>query len=162
MGNNPKQVGKFSLSDWANVAEIGAATGVIVSLIFVGLQLQSNTEATEAATREAINAKDIQFLSLRLDSSILARAHAKLIAGEELDFLEETQLIQEDYINFVSFEHTFRQYQDGVIAQDEWARHENIVRMQIQGYPYSQKLWQTHFKTFTPEFQDLVNSFLSD
>ena len=28
---------RFSLSDWANVAEIGAATGVIVSLIFVGL-----------------------------------------------------------------------------------------------------------------------------
>ena len=162
MGNNPKQEGKFSLSDWANVAEIGAATGVIVSLIFVGLQLQSNTEATEAATREAINAKDIQFLSLRLDSSILARAHAKRIKGEKLDFLEETQLIQEDYINFVVFEHTFRQYQDGVIAQDEWARHENIVRMQIQGYPYSQKMWRKHFKTFTPGFQDLVNSFLSD
>ena len=44
---------KFGLSDWANVAEIGAAIGVIVSLLFVGLQLQSNTEATEAATREA-------------------------------------------------------------------------------------------------------------
>jgi hypothetical protein len=153
---------KNSLSDWANMAEIAAATGVVISLIYVGLELQSNTEATQAATREAINQKDMQFLSLRLDSSLLARAHAKRLKGEELSFLEESQLIQEDYVNFVSFEHTFRQYQKGVITQDEWLRHENIVRMQIQGYEYSKLMWQNHHKTFTPEFQELVNSILSD
>jgi hypothetical protein len=152
---------KNSLSDWANVAEIAAATGVVISLIYVGLELQGNTEATQAGTREAINQKDMQFLSLRLDSSVLARAHAKHLQGEELSFLEESQLIQEDYVNFVSFEHTFRQYQKGVITQDEWLRHENIVRIQIQGYEYSKLMWQHHQKTFTPEFQELVNSFLS-
>ena len=153
---------KNSLSDWANMAEIAAATGVVISLIYVGLELQSNTEATQAATREAINQKDMQFLSLRLDSSLLARAHAKRLKGEELSFLEESQLIQEDYVNFVSFEHTFRQYQKGVITQDDWLRHENIVRMQIQGYEYSKLMWQNHHKTFTPEFQEHVNSILSD
>ena len=153
---------KYGLSDWANVAEIAAATGVVISLIYVGLELRSNTEATQAATREAINQKDMQFLSLRLDSSLLARAHAKRLKGEELSFLEESQLIQEDYVNFVSFEHTFRQYQNGVITQDEWLRHENIVRIQIQRYEYSKLMWQNHHDTFTPEFQELVKSFLSD
>jgi hypothetical protein len=153
---------KYGLSDWANVAEIAAATGVVISLIYVGLELRSNTEATQAATREAINQKDMQFLSLRLDSSLLARAHAKRYKGEELTFLEESQLIQEDYVNFVSFEHTFRQYQKGVITQDEWLRHENIVRRQIQGYEYSKLMWQYHHETFTPKFQEIVNSFLSD
>ena len=153
---------KYGLSDWANVAEIAAATGVVISLIYVGLELQSNTEATQAATREAINQKDMQFLSLRLDSSVLARAHDKRINGEELSSLEETQLIQEDYVNFVSFEHTFRQYQKGVITQDEWLRHENIVRIQIQGYEYSKLMWEYHHETFTPEFQELVNGFLTD
>ena len=86
---------KYGLSDWAHVAEIAAATGVVISLIYVGLELRSNTEATQAATREAINQKDMQFLSLRLDSSLLARAHAKRLKGEELSFLEESQLIQE-------------------------------------------------------------------
>ena len=153
---------KFGLSDWANMAEIAAATGVVISLVFVGLELRSNTEATQAATREAINQKDTQFLSLRLDSSVLARAHAKRLKGEELSFLEETQLIQEDYVNFISFEHSFRQYKKGVILRDEWLRHENIVRSQIQKYPYSKLMWQNHHSTFTPEFQNLVNSFLSD
>ena len=153
---------KFGLSDWANVAEIAAATGVVISLIFVGMELRNNTEATQAATREAINQKDMQFLSLSLDSSVLARARAKLHGDEELSSLEIDQLIREDYVNFVSFEHTFRQYKSGVIDKDEWLRHENIVRRQIQGYEYSKLMWQYHHNTFTPDFQKLVNSFLTE
>ena len=150
---------KFSLSDWANVAEIGAATGVIVSLIFVGLQLRSNTEATEAATREAINQKDMEYLSLRLDSSVLARAHAKRENGEALSPLEESQRVHEEYVNFVAFEHSFYQYEKGGLEPEEWLRHENIVRHQIQGSRYAQIMWARYHHHFTPEFQRLVDSF---
>ena len=155
-------VSKFSLSDWANVAEIGAATGVIISLIFVGLQLQSNTEATEAATREAINQKDMAYLSLRLDSSVLARANAKLDNGEALSPLEESQLVHQEYVNFVSFEHSFYQYRKGVLEPIEWSRHRNIVRLQIENSPHAQNMWARKKHTFTPEFQELVDSFELD
>ena len=153
---------KFSLSDWANVAEIGAATGVIISLIFVGLQLQSNTDATEAATREAINQKDLEYLSLRLDSSVLARAHAKWENGEELSSLEESQLVHQEYANFVAFEHSFYQYRKGALELREWSRHRNIVQLQIEGSQYSQIMWERKRNTFGPEFQVLVDNFISD
>ena len=153
---------KLSLSDWANVAEIGAAVGVIVSLIFVGLELQNNTAATAAATREAINQKDMEFLSLRLDSSVLAMAHAKLENGEELSPVETSQLVHQENVNFISFEHSFYQFQKGILEPDEWSRHENIVRIQIQGFRYSQIMWESHRHTFTPAFQELVDSFVSD
>ncbi len=153
---------KFSLSDWANVAEIGAATGVIISLIFVGLQLQSNTDATEAATREAINQKDLEYLSLRLDSSVLARAHAKQENGEEMSSLEESQLVHQEYVNFVAFEHSFYQYRKGALELHEWLRHRSIVQLQIEGSQYSQIMWERKRNTFGPEFQLLVDSFISD
>jgi hypothetical protein len=41
---------KLRLSEWANVAEISGAAGVVISLVFVGFELRSNTEATQAAT----------------------------------------------------------------------------------------------------------------
>jgi kynurenine formamidase len=155
-------VSRFGLSDWANVAEIGAAAGVIVSLIFVGLQLQSNTEATEAATREAVSQKDLEFLSLRMDSSVLARAHAKLENGEAISPLEISQLVHQEYVNFVSFEHSFYQYQKGVLEPEEWLRHRNIVRGQIQHYRYSQIMWEDKHNTFSPGFQELVDGFIAD
>ena len=153
---------KFGLSDWANVAEIGAATGVIISLIFVGLQLQTNTEATEAATREAINQKDMAYLSLRLDSSVLARANAKLDNGEALSPLEESQVVHQEYVNFISFEHSFYQYRKGVLESEEWSRHENIVRLQIENSRHAQIMWARKRHTFTTGFQELVDSFVSD
>jgi len=151
---------KLNLSDWADLAEIGAAIGVIISLIFVGMELQNNTAATEAATREAVNQKDIQFLSLRLDSSVLARAHAKLESGKSLSHLEKSQLVHQEYVNFVSFENSYYQYRKGVLEETEWLRHRNIVRGQIQDFPYSQIMWERSSTTFGPEFQKLVNSFL--
>jgi len=153
---------KFGLSDWANVAEIGAATGVIISLIFVGLQFQNTTEATEAATREAINQKDMDFLSLRLDSSVLARANAKLDNDEALSPLEESQLVHQEYVNFISFEHSFYQYKKGVLEPDEWMRHENIVRIQIEGSEHALIMWTRKRDTFTPKFRELVDNFVSD
>ena len=122
---------KLSLSDWANLAEIGAAIGVILSLVFVGLELQNNTAATEASTREAINQKDIQFLSLRIDPSVLAKAHANFESGGELSPLEESQLVHQEYVNFVTFEHSYYQFRKGALEESEWHRHRNIVRQQI-------------------------------
>ena len=151
---------RLSLSDWANVAEIGAAIGVIISLIFVGLQLQSNTQATEAATREAINRKDMAYLSLRLDSSVLAMANAKLDNGEALSALEESQLVHQEYVNFISFEHSYYQYRKGALESEEWSRHENIVRLQIENSRHAQLMWEHKRHTFTRPFQELVDNFL--
>ena len=150
---------KFDLRDWANVAEIGAAAGVIVSLIFVGVQLQNNTEATEAATRAAINQKDMTYLSLRLDTSLLARAQAKVDSGEELSALEISQVAHQEYVNFIAFEHSYYQFRKGALEPGEWKRHENIVRIQITESPYAQLMWERKERTFTPEFRQLVNSF---
>ena len=153
---------KFSLSDLANLAEIGAAIAVVFSLIFVGLQLQSSTEATEAATREAINRKDLAFLSLQIDSSVLARANTKRRNGEELSPLEKDQLVREQYINFASFAYSYSEYRKGAQDLDGWLRHRNIVQSVIERSPYAKIMWERSQQNFTPEFQEVVNGFLSD
>lgn len=153
---------KLGLSEWANVAEIGAAIGVIISLIFVGLQLQSNTEATEAATREAINQKDLTYLSLRLDSAVLARANAKIDNGESLSPLEVSQVVHQEYVNFVSFEHSFYQFRKGALEAEEWSRHENIARFRIESSEHARAMWARKRHTFTPPFRELVDSFPSN
>lgn len=153
---------KIKLSDWANIAEICAAIAVVISLIFVGLQLQSSTDATEAATREAINRKDLAFLSLAIDPSVLARADTKRRNGEELSLLEVDQLVAQQYINFASFDYSYSEFRRGAQGLDEWLRHRNIIQSVIESSPYAKNMWERKQKTFTPEFQELVNSFLSD
>ncbi len=45
---------KWKLSDWASIAEIIAAIGVIFSLIFVGLQINEGNLETRAATNQTV------------------------------------------------------------------------------------------------------------
>ncbi len=151
---------KTSLSDWANVAEIGAATGVIISLIFVGLEIRNNTEATEAATRESMLQVGIEFLSLRVDSTVLARAHTKLRNGEELSPDEEYQLEHEQYINFIGFAHSYYQYQQGFLDSAAWLCRKNVIQLVINGYPQSRIMWGKKGQQFEPQFQELVNSLM--
>ena len=153
---------KLGLSGWANVAEIGAATGVMISLIFVGLELRSNTEATEAATREAVLQVGIEYLSLRIDSAVLARAHGRRRNGEELSPIEEYQLEHEQFINFIGFAHSHYLYQHGFLDSDKWLRHKDIVERMIEDNRHSQLMWESKRDQFTPEFRELVDSFVSD
>ena len=153
---------KISLSDWAKVAEIGAAIGVIITLIFVGLELQNNAKATEAATRQAALQVGLEYLSLRVDSSVLARAHAKKNNGEKLSPDEKYQLVHEQYINFAGFSHNYYQYRQGFLNSDEWSRRRNIVESLINTNPYSQIMWEQKSNQFAPEFQELVNSLTSE
>ena len=45
---------KFTLGEWASIAEIIAAVGVVVSLFFVGLEVRRNTRAVQAATLQSV------------------------------------------------------------------------------------------------------------
>ena len=58
------------LSDWASIAEIVAAFGVIVSLIFVGFQIADGNNETRAATTQAA-----------LDSEMFLQSHMLKYAG---------------------------------------------------------------------------------
>ena len=46
---------KISLGQLAQIAEIVAALAVVISLIYVGRQLESNTSAARSATVQAID-----------------------------------------------------------------------------------------------------------
>ena len=153
---------KLKLSDWASVSEIIAAVAVAVSLIFVGLELQSNTAASESATREAINRKDIEFLSLYVDSTVVAVASVKAQNGEPLSELEESQLVQTEYINFIIFEHSYYQYRKGVLEAGEWARHENIIRAVWRDWPYAHTMWSRYRETFSSDFVALIDGLRAE
>ncbi len=144
------------LQKWALTAEVIGGIAVVISLVFVGIELRSNTEATRAATREAINQKDIDFLSLRLDSSVIAQAMTKVEAGEPLSPLEESQLVSQQYVNFMIFEHTYYQYSEGVLDENDWARHENIARQNMHNNSYAQRMWQKNQDTFTSGFKEVI------
>lgn len=75
---------KPTLAKLSDLAQVISAVAVIVSLVYVGREIKANTDASRAATRQAIAETDLQFISTLLDPLTILEAESKLASGFEL------------------------------------------------------------------------------
>lgn len=84
-------VRKLSLSEWASLAEVVGAAAVVVSLIFVGVQVRENTREMPAANRQQLVGRAHQATnSFALDPGLSAIL-AKVQNSESLTDAEAVQ-----------------------------------------------------------------------
>ncbi len=82
---------KLRLTDWASIAEVVGAFGVVISLIYVGLQVRDNTEEVRATNRQQLIGRAHSATIGAATSPELAAAIAKLTNGETLTPAEKVQ-----------------------------------------------------------------------
>lgn len=109
---------KIKLTDLALVAEIVAATGVILSLIFVGFQLSEGNREARAATVHAVSVSQMSLMSELLR---YADVWDKVVAGEHLSEGEELRrgIILFNLI-MTDNENVYYQQQSGYVEDFAW------------------------------------------
>lgn len=116
------------LQGFALVAEIISGMAIIISLIFVGIQIKRNTKATQASTFQAIADLDINLL-LNFGNS---KKLAKLIST----FRDNPNSLTEEDQNhgFYLFgaevrhvENLFLQYENNMLSEKHWQSRKALV-----------------------------------
>ena len=82
---------KLRLTEWASIAEVVGAFGVVISLIYVGVQVRGNTEEVRATNRQQLIDRAHSATNGAATSPELAAALAKLANGETLTPAELVQ-----------------------------------------------------------------------
>jgi hypothetical protein len=101
------------LSDWSSIAEIVAAIGVILSLLFVGLQVRDGNRETVAATMQAALDSEMHFQST---VALHAGTWYKVRSGQELQVGEEvTRGIALYNMLLTVIENRFHQFNSGYL-----------------------------------------------
>lgn len=144
------------------MSQIISALAVVVSLIYVGAQVNQNTKATQAAMRQSIADNDITYLSTSLDNSVLALATHKYAYGLELTEYEKSQLFARQHVNFRVFENAFYQYQQGLLEPETWSRYRRIIRGLLTNDDAAKRMWGSMDVSFTQSFQDEVTAIVND
>ena len=153
---------EIKLSTFSDVAQIISALAVVISLIYVGVQVNQNTKATQSAMRQSIADNDITYLMSSLDNNILAIASYKIENNIELSDLEMSQLISRQHVNFRVFENAFYQFEQELLELETWLRYRFIIKDLLRNNVASKKMWMSFDKSFTKSFQNEVNKLLSD
>jgi hypothetical protein len=130
-----------SLEKTSRVGRLLAATGVIASLVFVGLELQQNTAALRAQTRQGLADRNADVIYAVAENPELARAWTLMwqrdgLMGDSLTMADSAQARWGMWGMLRFVEHAFLQVEEGVLPQSS-----------LDGYGFRQN---NNF--ITPEF----------
>jgi hypothetical protein len=126
----------MKLSDWANIAEIVGAAAVIVTLVYLAVQIEQNTIAVEASTRQGRLDYGRQQTELLITQPGLARF--VLEAEKNADALnEEDRLLFYEFTTWrmATWELTFQEYVDGLMDEETWAAWDGYYMLFVTGKP---------------------------
>jgi len=144
------------LDQLANIAEISAAALLIVSLIYVGLQVRQSTKAAYAATTQAHAEIAMGYVGLVNLSNNLAdilhqgaRGLSPLKEGDLLRFIGFHDQV------FTAFQSFYLQYLEGALDERLWNTYNEVIRdLLAQAGP--QDWWKLRQHWFCEEFRNYV------
>jgi len=112
---------RLSLSDWASIAEVVGAVGVIVSLLFVVQSINKNTAALATSAESEFldawrSAVQIPFYT----NERLAEIQLKVHTGQQLSPVEAKMWENSLRALFDTWSQGYGAYRTGVMAEDAW------------------------------------------
>jgi hypothetical protein len=153
------------LSDWANVAEIVGAMAVIVTLAYVAVQIEQNTIAVEASTRQG----RLDFGWQQTELLITQPGLAQLVMEAEQNanaLNDEERLLFYEFTTWrmATWELTYQEYVDGLIDEETWAAWDGYYMLFVEGKPGYRKFfsdtrpqWDVRFMAHVEESLGLSN-----
>lgn len=134
------------------LSEIIAAIAVVVSLIYVGVQVRENTRATRATAAQSFVDTMNGYVGLINSSSSLADVLDKGSAG--LSDMRSDEIIQFSAFHdqsFIAFESYFYQWRDGILDERLWDtyRHALVDLLHMEG---GKEWWENRSHWFSQDF----------
>lgn len=146
----------WSLEKAHKLAELIAAVSVIVSLIFVGLQVQQNTTAVQSAAAQAVHENFAAwYTAIQNEPALLEittrgmRDYASLTPTEKAQFIAV-------FMGFCSHtQNAYYKWKDGTLAPELWRGWE-YVSMNFFSTPGGKAFWAERSYMFADAFQNYV------
>ena len=128
--------------DWTAViavSELVATIGVIVSLVYVALQIRQNTRAVRGATAHAVTER--QQTELHWSHEIADIFTKAIQTPDELTSSEAWSLSEWLSSAIVMRQNEYRQYRLGLLEEDVWEQSEGVILM-LLSLPWGRNWWE--------------------
>ena len=148
------------LQKWSSISEIVSGITIIITLVFLLLEMRSNTEAVQAQTRQATT-EGVRQITLAIATN---PGLAELLFGEAViesaSPAQRTQMVTWFTAWLKSAEEAYLQYRSGLLDEEIWlTRKANLFQLLIQ--PKLRYLYDNFAEgTLVAAFKSMVDSEL--
>lgn len=152
---------KLKLSDMSNVADVVSAIAIVISLVYVGLQVSDNTKATRSSTANGATALTVSAYSLISSSAESASVfHRGMRDPSLLDDGERTQFIFMVHTAFLSFQNSYYLSKEGTL-DDEIQTTLTETLMASKDQSGLKLYWNQRRSFFMKEFREYVDELIA-
>ena len=149
------------LKNWVAVGELVAAAGVMVSLIFVGFELNSGNKIQQATNDNVLyELQDAMYADLSTNP-VLSSAYIKLSDGVgELTREERAQYAVHLWRNFNHWSLAFDRHEEGLLSDATWTGWNDNFELDFVGgrTGLPKRSWENSRDTFARAFAAYVDS----
>jgi len=147
-----------TLQELGSLGEFLGSVGVIVSLIYLAVQIRQNTRSVRAATQQSFVDVNASFAGLLLNNDHMAHVYRVGIADQ--DELTEDQRVQFDMLMvtyFRNMQNLFQQRERGMLEEDVWEGSRRHMLWYIR-QPGVFTWWQARRPMFSDRFRAFLES----
>ena len=141
----------MNLDDLGNIGDFLGAIAVLVTLVYLAIQVRQSSATTRAQTRQSLADSQINYLNSRVTDPFLRAASFKMHAGEELDAAEAYAVRVHIIAHIRLFENYFAQYVLGTMNQEDWRAMRDVIGNQFrlihyrEAFSYRENGWNEEF-----------------
>ena len=145
------------IEKWVSVA---TGIGVILGIVFLGMEISQNTEMMQSQARDAITEKQMMFSEWVTTEPEMAAAIVASAEGLEKMSPEHRTM----YAYFMAgvlreWENSYYQYQRGLFDAEEFEPRMERWRSQMMA-PSARATWQTTRQWYAPRFRQAVDAIV--
>ena len=137
------------------ISEVVGALAVVLSLVYVGVQIRQNTRQVRVATHDGTT-RDFRQFTRQMLASGLTQVFSRGL--EDYAALSEEQKLEFAFMMydvFKAFENVHYHYLHGTLGEDAWAGWRRFIASYASA-PGAQHYWSVRRDIFTPEFQNFI------
>jgi hypothetical protein len=149
-----------NLKDYALIAEIIGATAVVVSLIYVGISVNQNTDAVMVSNHQALIAMDHNTNGWIRDSDFAAVVEGAMNGTADLTPGQAQQFQHYLADKFNAWEFAFLTHESGMMEDNIWQGWDGHYRTLLK-QPGGRQFWGDGRDGFSPAFRAYLDAILT-
>jgi len=150
----------MNLGDFSSVATLASNLAVLVSLLFLGLQVRQGNRNQRSLMQQGRSGRNVELLT-RLTEPGLAKLMSRAAGHEELTDAEYYQLYGYMTSVFWSYEDCFLQFRAGMLDAQSWSS-DNATLKRLLANPVYRAVWKAARGALGEDYRNFVDALASE
>jgi len=148
----------MTLEDLGNLGEFIAAVGVVVSFVFLAIQVRHNTSAIRDATEKDMTQHTAEFLSPIVESAEVAQIlRTGMLDWDELDANDRMRFSMHLFLAFNFFQHLYSRHKQRKVDIEYWEGQREIMLWYLK-QPGVRRWWSKSRSRLNKSFTQFLES----